>query len=294
MIGETVIAIGNPFGLSHTVTTGVISAVGRSVRTQNRIYRDFIQTDASINPGNSGGPLLNINGELIGINTAIYGGAEGIGFAIPIDKAKRIIEELIAHGEVKPVWLGLSLQSMNERLARYFGMPTTQGALVTDVDPDGPASKSGIARGDVILGLDRYKVVSVDDYENILKSFTDGVSVTVHVNRGGESKEFGVKARSFPDAKAEAESWERYGLAVSHPDRPDPHYPDHVVVTRVRSRSPAHLIGIKPGDLISRINEIKTDTKEHFLKALARYRLRQALSLIVHRGRYAYQVTLTP
>ncbi len=120
MIGETVIAIGNPFGFSNTVTTGVISAVNRSIRAEDREYHDFIQTDASINPGNSGGPLLNINGELIGINTAIYAKAQGIGFAIPINKAKRIISDLIQHGEVIPAWIGLTVQNVDERLTFPF------------------------------------------------------------------------------------------------------------------------------------------------------------------------------
>ena len=120
LIGETVIAIGNPFGLSHTVTTGVVSAVNRSLNTGERTYYDFIQTDASINPGNSGGPLLNIKGELIGINTAIYGKAQGIGFAIPISRAKRIVEELISHGAVEAPWVGVATQTLTPELAYSF------------------------------------------------------------------------------------------------------------------------------------------------------------------------------
>ena len=121
LVGEPVIAIGNPFGLSNTVTTGVISALDRSIRTEDRVYHGFLQTDASINPGNSGGPLLNAEGALIGINTAIYSGAQGIGFAIPIDVAKRVVHELIAHGEVSPVWLGLDLQDLDAAAARGDG-----------------------------------------------------------------------------------------------------------------------------------------------------------------------------
>lgn len=123
MVGESVIAIGNPFGLSNTVTTGVISALNRSVRTDNFVYHGFLQTDASINPGNSGGPLVNAEGELIAINTAVYGGAQGIGFAIPIDTAKRVVDELIEHGEVTPVWLGLDLQDLDPRLAAAMDLP---------------------------------------------------------------------------------------------------------------------------------------------------------------------------
>ena len=122
MIGETVIAIGNPFGLSHTVTTGVVSALDRTVRTEGHVYRNFIQTDASINPGNSGGPLLNLDGELIGINTAIYQKAEGIGFAIPVNKAKRIVRELLRAGEVRLPWIGLEMQELTPELKTYFGL----------------------------------------------------------------------------------------------------------------------------------------------------------------------------
>ena len=130
LIGETVIAIGNPFGFSNTVTTGVISAVNRSVNVDNTFYRDFIQTDASINPGNSGGPLLNIYGELIGINTAIYAKAQGIGFAIPIDKAKRVVSDLIKYGEVVPAWIGITVQNLDADLAKYLKAAGAKGVLV--------------------------------------------------------------------------------------------------------------------------------------------------------------------
>jgi S1-C subfamily serine protease len=143
MIGETVIAIGNPFGFSHTVTTGVISAVNRSFRADDREYHDFLQIDASINPGNSGGPLLNINGELIGINTAIYAKAQGIGFAIPIDRAKRIVDDLIRFGEVIQAWIGLRVQPIDERLAAYLKLEKPEGILVRTVEAGSPADKAG-------------------------------------------------------------------------------------------------------------------------------------------------------
>ena len=134
MIGEQVLAIGNPFGLRHTVTTGIISALNRNIRVgKNKVYSDFIQVDASINPGNSGGPLLNINGSLIGINTAIYQKAEGIGFAIPIDDAKRIVDELIRFGKVRRGWLGVSVQGMNSQLSRHFQLDRKKGVLVVRI-----------------------------------------------------------------------------------------------------------------------------------------------------------------
>src|SRR5262245_7267285 len=158
MIGETVIAIGNPFGLSHTVTTGVVSAVGRSLHDEERTYTDFVQTDASINPGNSGGPLLNIRGELIGINTAIYGKAQGIGFAIPVDRARRVMRDLVAFGEVRRPWTGLVVQDLTPDLAQHFG--ARHGVVVAEVEPDGPAARAGVVRGEVIVRVDGREVGS--------------------------------------------------------------------------------------------------------------------------------------
>ncbi|SVD40927.1 uncharacterized protein METZ01_LOCUS393781, partial [marine metagenome] len=147
MIGETVIAIGNPFGLQHTVTTGIISALHRSIKgSKNRVYRGFIQLDASINPGNSGGPLLNINGSLIGINTAIFKQAEGIGFAIPINKAKRIINDLIRYGKVRRGWLGVSVQDMTHEMLRFFHLDRVKGVVVSQVMKGGPGARGGLKR----------------------------------------------------------------------------------------------------------------------------------------------------
>ena len=289
MIGETVIAIGNPFGLTHTVTTGVISAVNRSLRTGDRVYRDFIQTDASINPGNSGGPLLNINGQLIGINTAIYDKAEGIGFAIPINRAKRIIQDLISYGEVHPAWLGLSVQTLNARLARYFRASATGGALITDVDADGPAAGSGLKQGDVIVKLGRRQVKSVDDYEDIIKSHTAREKIELTAMRQERSLTFIIQARIFPLKKAGKLGWDRYGLVVAETRKKG-----RVVIDQVRSGSPAGRIGLKPGDIIHQINEIKIVSKESYLKAMAKYRFRLGISAIVQRGRTAYRITLRP
>ena len=160
MIGETVIAIGNPFGFSNTVTTGVISATNRSIRTEGMVYHDFIQTDASINPGNSGGPLLNINGELIGVNTAIYAKAQGIGFAIPINTAKRIVSDLIRYGEVIPAWIGITVQDIDADLARYLKASAIKGVLVKKAEKSGPAGKAGIREGDIILSIKTRDIIS--------------------------------------------------------------------------------------------------------------------------------------
>ena len=166
MIGETVIAIGNPFGFSHTVTTGVISAVNRSVRTKDKVFLDFIQIDASINPGNSGGPLLNINGDLIGINTAIYAKAQGINFAIPINKAKKIISDLIQFGEVIQAWVGITVQKLDAELASYLKVPGKKGVMVQAVEPQSPARKAGLQEGDIILSIGKKKIAAAIDFRN--------------------------------------------------------------------------------------------------------------------------------
>jgi serine protease Do len=164
MIGESVIAIGNPFGFSHTVTTGVVSAVNRSIKTAQRVFHKFIQTDASINPGNSGGPLININGELIGINTAIYSQAQGIGFAIPINRAKRIISDLINYGEVVQPWTGMTVQTIDSDLSNYLNIQNDVGVMVTSVEPKSPASIAGITEGDIIIAIDGWRITHISDY----------------------------------------------------------------------------------------------------------------------------------
>src|SRR5262245_6168652 len=187
LIGETVIAIGNPFGLSHTVTTGVVSAVGRSLREEDRTYIDFIQTDASINPGNSGGPLLNIKGDLIGVNTAIYGKAQGIGFAIPVDRVRRVMKDLVSYGEVRRTWVGLSVQDLSRDLAEHFG--TRRGVVVSDVEPKSPAAAAGIARGDAILRIDGRDVASREEFEQRIEDHAEGDRITLTLRREGGDEE---------------------------------------------------------------------------------------------------------
>ena len=198
MIGETVIAIGNPFGFSHTVTTGVISALNRSIRTDDRVFQDFIQTDASINPGNSGGPLLNINGNLIGINTAIYAKAQGIGFAIPINKAKRIVSDLIRYGEVILAWIGITVQDIDDRLGRYLKLPEKKGVLVTGVEEKSPAEQAGIREGDVILSVGSRPVDTQQAYLATAKGVSAGQTIEIRFLNQRLEKTVSVKTAVFP------------------------------------------------------------------------------------------------
>ena len=286
LIGETVIAIGNPFGFSHTVTTGIVSAVGRSLRTKQGSFTDFIQTDAAINPGNSGGPLLNILGELIGVNTAIHGNAEGIGFAIPIDKARRVVGELIDTGTVAHVWLGLWGQDLDPQVASYFGLPSTKGVLVTDVASDTPAADR-IQRGDVITTLDKHAIQSTDHYLQLLRNYTQDEKLALTVLRDGESLELELPGTPFDSQIALELLRARWGFAVGNEAEPD-----GLRVTQVDNGSPAAELGLKPGDVLRRIGGFRVAQPDDLTAAFARYRLKNAVHLKVRRGNRLYLVRL--
>ena len=214
LIGETVIAIGNPFGLSHTVTTGVISALNRSIQSGDQVFKDFIQTDASINPGNSGGPLLNILGEVIGINTAIYSQAEGIGFAIPADRARRVVDDLITFGEVQSAWFGLEVQALDEKLAKYLGYEEARGVLVTEVYPGSPADKAGIEVQDILVQADRTELASPEALADLLRRMGVNDDITFRVFRKGKYLNKKVKSIALPEAMAENYCQRSLGIRV--------------------------------------------------------------------------------
>jgi len=191
-VGEWVIAIGNPYGLDHTVTVGVVSAKGRPVNIPTdegmRRYKNLMQTDTAINPGNSGGPLLNLKGEVIGINTAINANAQGIGFVIPTSTIQPVLDELIKKGKVARPFLGVSVQDVTEELAEYFGLKEAAGAIVTDVVEGSPAAKAGLRRGDVILSMDEQSVKNAEDLVNLVQSKKIGDKAVLLVARNGETR----------------------------------------------------------------------------------------------------------
>jgi len=296
MIGEKVIAIGNPFGLSHTVTTGVISAVSRSLKAGEKVYRDFIQTDASINPGNSGGPLLNIDGELIGINTAIYGkGAQGIGFAIPINKVKRIADDLILYGEVSPAWVGIQVQKLDPELARYLGYAGEIGVLVKEVGPGSPAQKGGVEKTDIITKIGNEKVKTIHDFWEILKQYTPNNKIFLTLFRKGEKITLSVKARKFPISKAEEFAFNLLGIEVEEissrtQDRLTE--PKGVSISRVKPNSRAYRVGIKSGDIILQMDETTINSLQDFHKAVANIFQKNNVLLLIQRGLYGYYLTI--
>lgn len=293
LIGETVIAIGNPFGLTHTVTTGVVSAIDRSVRAEDRIYRHFIQTDASINPGNSGGPLLNIDGDVIGINTAIYQKAQGIGFAIPINKAKRIVKELLRAGEVRPPWLGLDLQELTPELKHHFALPAgTGGILVSDVYGESPADRAGVKRGDVVLKIEGTAVLTLSDYQDALAEFTTGDRITLKLFRRGKEISTPLQPASFPPELALETVYRRLGIKVGEGRKGGGQQRSGISIEEVKQDSEAGRIGLKSGDLIVQVNEIAVTNLEDFKKAISQYQHLISLNLVVRRGPYAYSITL--
>lgn len=187
-VGNWVIAIGNPYGLDHTVTVGVISAKERPVTISNRLYKNLLQTDAAINPGNSGGPLLNTAGEVIGINTAVNASAQGIGFAIPIGTAKQVLNDLINKGKVVKSYIGVSLQPLDERLAQYFGVANTDGAVIAYVASGSPAEKAGLQQGDIILEIDKKKVKTPDDVTSIVQKTKVGGNLVLQILRDKQTR----------------------------------------------------------------------------------------------------------
>ncbi|MBS7639091.1 MAG: trypsin-like peptidase domain-containing protein [Candidatus Bathyarchaeia archaeon] len=199
-VGQRVFAIGNPFGLAGgpTVTSGVISALRRTIHSERGIFRDLVQTDAAINPGNSGGPLINIDGEVIAINTAIIPFAQGIGFAIPINAAKEVAREIIMYGSYMKPWLGIAGVTVNRQIAEHYGLPVERGALVVRVTPGSPADKAGIERGDIILEFDGKRINSMEDLQRILAEKRHGCECDVVILRGLRRLRLTVMLESEP------------------------------------------------------------------------------------------------
>ena len=300
MIGETVVAIGNPFGLKHTVTTGIISAVNRTIRaSEKQVFNDFIQVDASINPGNSGGPLLNINGSLIGINTAIFKDAQGIGFAIPIDKARRIVDNLLQYGKVRRGWLGVSVQDLTPKVARHFGLDHVHGVLVTNVFRRSPAKRAGLQPGDILLRIDGHEIADKSDYFRQIASYTVDDHFRLKYLRDGHRHK--ARVHISPISKDAAGEMARQWLGVSVKDINWKHAKRHnimarngVVVMEVRPKGPSGEVGIKPGDVIRQMNESKIRNLGEFNTAILEAGKLSSVLLLVQRGRNSYYVTLEP
>lgn len=285
MPGETVIAIGNPFGFNHTVTTGVVSALGRTIRNKEGAFTDLVQTDAAINPGNSGGPLLNIEGVLIGINTAVDARAEGIGFAIPINKARRVMHDLMSAGRVAPLWLGLDLQDVDGRTAMALGLKDAGGVLVTAVFPGSPAAKVGMAPGDILESINSSPVRDRRDYLDILRNQTAGTPLRLQVLREGGPLKIDATPEPFGDGEARAMLERRWGFSAAQTAQ-------GVVVRQARADGPASFL--RQGDRITAVGSVETRTMEDFLQAFRRERMSGQILLQVVRNGKGYYARLVP
>lgn len=306
-VGEWVIAIGNPFGLSQTVTVGVVSAKGRD-RVGINDYEDFIQTDAAINPGNSGGPLLNIHGQVIGINSALYtksGGYMGIGFAIPINMVKSIETQLKDHGKVIRGWLGVAIQDVNENLAKSFNLKKPEGILVSEVEQGSPAEKAGLKQGDVIISLNNRKLENVNDLRNTIAFTAPKTKVDLQIIRDGNHKDVEVTIGEQPTnfGKMSMENptsgpLKKFGLAFQNltPDLQEQFGYKHdqgVIISEVEPGSPAAMSGLRPGLLVEEVNKQRVHNVRELDKVLKKSTAPNRILLRVRNGDFSQYVVLT-
>ncbi|MEA5087516.1 trypsin-like peptidase domain-containing protein [Solidesulfovibrio sp.] len=281
MIGETAIAIGNPFGYTNTVTTGVVSAVGRSLKHEGGAYAGLIQTDAAINPGNSGGPLVNLAGEVIGINMAIQAQAQGIGFAIPIDKARRVVAQIVSGGGVTPAWLGLSGQDVDARTARYFHLDRPRGVLVTEVEAGSAAAKAGLRPGDLVLGVGNTDLDDKDQFLGVLRTSPVGEPLVLRLRRGGEDLRISAVPTAFADKEAAEVAGKRWGISVAFSR-------GAATVAGVTPGSPAARLGIRPGDVLVQIGGEKLKGQKDFTRAVYLSRMHRTVLVMIERGGRGY------
>ena len=311
-VGEFVLAVGNPFGLTQTVTLGIVSALGRAAGIAE--YEDFIQTDAAINPGNSGGALVNVRGELVGINTAIYsqsGGNMGIGFAVPSNLARSVVDQLVKHGKVVRGWLGVSIQDLSPELASQFGLPEPKGVLVSEVMDDSPAKRAGLERGDVIVEYDGKPAENPTQLRNAVAQTIVGRKVVVKFIRDKKARMVEVTITEQPKSIAQAGGEEggeggasssgllsdldvreltpelasRFGVGARERG---------VLIVQVRPGGKAEEAGLKEGDLILEVNRQPTVTVKAYERVAAKLGKNQAVLLLIKRQGRPFFVTLRP
>ncbi len=301
-VGEWVLAIGSPFGFDHSVTSGIVSAKGRSLPNEN--YVPFIQTDVAINPGNSGGPLFNLDGEVVGINSQIFtrsGGFMGLSFAIPIDVAMNVAEQLKAGGKVNRGWLGVVIQEVNKDLAESFGLDKPAGALVAQVLENGPAAKGGLQVGDVILSMNGQPIVVSADLPHLVGTIKPGARVTLDIVRGGARKKLDLAVGALPEEgealagaagqEGPARSSNRLGVTVvdlSAEQRRALEVEGGALIREVQN-GPAALIGLRPGDVITHLNNESIDSARTFGKVAEALPKNRSVSMrVLRQGRASF------
>ena len=304
-VGDLVFAIGDPFGIGETATMGIVSATGRGgLGIEN--YEDFIQTDASINPGNSGGAMIDLHGNLVGINTAILtgggGGNQGVGFAIPISLAKNVMDQIMTHGKVVRGYLGVYIEDVTPEMARAFGLEQAGGALVGDVSPNTPASRAGLKKGDVILKLNGEPVDSRNQLTLRVSQTPPGTPVNLTIWRDGKSQDVKITLGELPEKSAKEEGEEAKGnSALEGVDvenvTPDiaqqlnlPSGTQGVVVTDVDPSSPAATTGLSRGDVIQEVNHKPVHSVDEYNQAISSSGKKPVLLLVNHGGRTNFVV----
>ncbi len=295
-VGTWVVAIGSPFGLEQTVTAGIVSAKGRILGSGP--YDDFIQTDASINPGNSGGPLLNLEGEVIGINTAIIKSGQGIGFAIPSDLAKGIVKQLKDSGSVTRGWLGVAIQDVTPELAEYYGIKATGGALVAQVYENNPAHAGGIQPGDIITRVNDVEIKSSHDLSSAIAGFGVGEKVTVTYVREGQTRRATVTLAKRSDDDhlpvLTSNGFDELGMKFASINdeaaRPYGYGPNArgIVVVEIEPGSKADQSGIREGDLLKEVNHRPVETEKQYLKAMETVSKGEQFQLLFRRGNVSF------
>ena len=305
-VGEIVVAIGNPYGLQQTVTMGVVSAKGRSIPagTEGHVYKDFIQTDAAINPGNSGGPLLNSKGEVVGINTAIIPFAQGIGFAIPINIAKKNIDDLINFGKVLRSWLGVYIQEVTPEIAKQFNQTEAKGVLVGDVVKNSPAEEVGIKTGDIIKKVNNEEVNSPGELQDKIGNIEIGKEANIEIMRNGEAISFIVKIGEMPTVEVEgsASTKEKVfsvqtGLKVESVTTEIAKelglpWVRGLVITEVTPGSSADDKGLQPKDIVLEANRTEVSSIGEWEKVINKLEPGGTLLLLVFRNQHTYYVPI--
>ena len=301
--GDWVLAIGSPFGLQQTVTAGIISAKGRSIGQGP--FDDFLQTDAAINPGNSGGPLVNMSGEVVGINSAILsrsGGNVGIGFSIPSNMAKRIYTELVARGKITRGWLGVSIQPLTPELAKSFGLMEPKGVLIADVVKDSPADKAGLVSGDVLMEFDGRKVDAPQDLQKVVSVTAPGKGVPIKVWREKGEKALEIKVGETPEDTAQLEPSGKSKSLLGLETRPitpeiarqlNLRTTEGVLVARVEEEGPAAEAGLQRGDVIREINRQRIRSAQDYERATQGLKPGDRVTVLLQRGQQSLYVAFT-
>lgn len=306
-VGDLVFAIGDPFGIGETATMGIVSATGRAFGGAIEHYEDFIQTDAAINPGNSGGALIDLHGDLIGINTAILsggGGNEGVGFAIPINLAHDIMEQIVQHGKVIRGYLGISIQGVSPDMAKAFGLTQGGGALVGDVTPNGPAAKGGLQRGDIVLNLNGTPVTGPDDLSLRVSEMAPNSVAHMQVYRNGQTRQLNVTLGEYPENGKPGEATPGAAPALKGLQVQDltPSIRQQlglspgiagVVITNVDPSSAAAAAGVKQGDVIQEVNHKPVHNTDEFESAVAGM-ANQPVLLLLNRGGSTLYMVIEP